>query len=295
MKGNNSINNATVNNLTKEDAMNANNRVTVTSVNATTAKEATMEGLIKEVQKQTEDWAKKSNCGSAEDSAKYMDMMKERFDGFVNDLVHLTGVYQVASYIGHALDDSISDDGKVDIKAMGRELYEIIMDEAEELETYGDSDSLMKAMRLKAFVGGKEEFRSVFSILISGMLYVSKVVSGKLNKLTPGMNHPIIFLGVQSLKGIAKGLIGLGKAVLKGVTYMMSFVVAGVTKAFWNIASFVMACFNAVKYRREQLASFLHKEDGNDDYDSMFDPENIYDDIYEGYEDVCGDGIWNCC
>ena len=164
-------------------------------------------------------------------------------------------------------------DGKTSGKSlfkMARRCRELIEEEIENLEFWGDEESLKKAVQLKALTEGVRG-KSIFEAFVSGCIWIAKKVTRKLRAWFHVDDEKSVMGSIcRSIAGFA-GILRAGvKLVWNTAKFAVSFVVAGVIK----VADFV---FRTIK----TLVSNI-KEFAVDKY-NKFTSKDIEDDFEDDY------------
>ena len=170
-------------------------------------------------------------------------------------------------------------DGKTSGKSlfkMARRCRELIEEEIENLEFWGDEESLKKATQLKALTEGVRG-KSIFEAFVSGCIWIAKKVTRKLRAWFHVDDEKSVMGSIcRSIAGFA-GILRAGvKLVWNTAKFAVSFVVAGVIK----VADFV---FRAIRTLVSNIKAFavekyehLTNKDIEDDFeDDYFDDEEL--------------------
>ena len=170
-------------------------------------------------------------------------------------------------------------DGKTSGKSlfkMARRCRELIEEEIENLEFWGDEESLKKAVQLKALTEGVRG-KSIFEAFVSGCIWIAKKVTRKLRAWLHVDDEKSVMGSIcRSIAGFA-GILRAGvKLVWNTAKFAVSFVVAGVIK----VADFV---FRAIRTLVSNIKAFavekyehLTNKDIEDDFeDDYFDDEEL--------------------
>lgn len=171
-------------------------------------------------------------------------------------------------------------DGKTSAKSlfkMAKRCRELIEEEIENLEFWGDEESLKKATQLKALTEGVRG-KSIFEAFASGCIWIAKKVTRKLRVWFHVDDEKSVIGNIcRSISGFASILRAGVELVWSTTKFAVSFVIAGAIK----IASFV---FNAIKslvvtiknYASEKFAKCTEddvEDDFIDDEDFMNDEQ----------------------
>lgn len=170
-------------------------------------------------------------------------------------------------------------DGKTSGKSlfkMARRCRELIEEEIENLEFWGDEESLKKAVQLKALTEGVRG-KSIFEAFVSGCIWIAKKVTRKLRAWFHVDDEKSVMGSIcRSIAGFA-GILRAGiKLVWNTAKFAVSFVVAGVIK----VADFIYRAIKTlvVKIKAFAVEKYEHltNKDIEDDFeDDYFDDEEL--------------------
>lgn len=282
--------------IIKEESDMENNNVVVEKVtvetNNTNNKEEKVMGTVKEnmvgaVEEMMGKFAEakeniKVNVGETKE--EYFDKVDDSLNVMKGALGNVLGTLD--GVLGYTvLKNSIIDmmeagsDGKTSGKSlfkMARRCRELIEEEIENLEFWGDEESLKKAVQLKALTEGARG-KSIFEAFVSGCIWIAKKVTRKLRAWFHVDDEKSVMGSIcRSIAGFA-GILRAGiKLVWNTAKFAVSFVVAGVIKVadfvFRTIRTLVsnIKTFAVEKY--EQLTNKDIEDDFEDDY---FDDEEL--------------------
>ena len=164
-------------------------------------------------------------------------------------------------------------DGKTSGKSlfkMARRCRELIEEEIENLEFWGDEESLKKAVQLKALTEGVRG-KSIFEAFVSGCIWIAKKVTRKLRAWFHVDDEKSVMGGIcRSIAGFA-GILRAGiKLVWNTTKFAVSFVVAGVIKVadfvFRTISTLVSNIKTFVVDKYNKLTNKDIEDDFEDDY-----------------------------
>lgn len=164
-------------------------------------------------------------------------------------------------------------DGKTSGKSlfkMARRCRELIEEEIENLEFWGDEESLKKAVQLKALTEGVRG-KSIFEAFVSGCIWIAKKVTRKLRAWFHVDDEKSVMGSIcRSIAGFA-GILRAGiKLVWNTAKFAVSFVVAGVIK----VADFV---FRTIRTLVSNIKAFVV-----DKYNKLTN-KDIEDDLEDDY------------
>ena len=164
-------------------------------------------------------------------------------------------------------------DGKTSGKSlfkMARRCRELIEEEIENLEFWGDEESLKKAVQLKALTEGVRG-KSIFEAFVSGCIWIAKKVTRKLRAWFHVDDEKSVMGSIcRSIAGFA-GILRAGiKLVWNTAKFAVSFVVAGVIK----VADFV---FRTIRTLVSNIKAFVI-----DKYNKLTN-KDIEDDLEDDY------------
>lgn len=170
-------------------------------------------------------------------------------------------------------------DGKTSGKSlfkMARRCRELIEEEIENLEFWGDEESLKKAVQLKALTEGARG-KSIFEAFVSGCIWIAKKVTRKLRAWFHVDDEKSVMGNIcRSIAGFA-GILRAGiKLVWNTAKFAVSFVVAGVIK----VADFIYRAIKTLVVKIKEFAvekyEHLTNKDIEDDFeDDYFDDEEL--------------------
>ena len=170
-------------------------------------------------------------------------------------------------------------DGKTSGKSlfkMARRCRELIEEEIENLEFWGDEESLKKAVQLKALTEGVRG-KSIFEAFVSGCIWIAKKVTRKLRAWFHVDDEKSVMGGIcRSIAGFA-GILRAGiKLVWNTTKFAVSFVVAGVIK----VADFVFRTIRTIVSNIKEFAidkynKFTNKDIEDDLEDDYFVDEEL--------------------
>lgn len=282
--------------IIKEESDMENNNVVVEKVtvetNNTNNKEEKVMGTVKEnmvgaVEEMMGKFAEakeniKVNAGETKE--EYFDKVDDSLNVMKGALGNVLGTLD--GVLGYTvLKNSIIDmmeagsDGKTSGKSlfkMARRCRELIEEEIENLEFWGDEESLKKAVQLKALTEGARG-KSIFEAFVSGCIWIAKKVTRKLRAWFHVDDEKSVMGNIcRSIAGFA-GILRAGiKLVWNTAKFAVSFVVAGVIKVadfiYRAIKTLVVKIKEFAVEKYEQLTNKDIEDDFEDDY---FDDEEL--------------------
>lgn len=170
-------------------------------------------------------------------------------------------------------------DGKTSGKSlfkMARRCRELIEEEIENLEFWGDEESLKKAVQLKALTEGVRG-KSIFEAFVSGCIWIAKKVTRKLRAWFHVDDEKSVMGSIcRSIAGFA-GILRAGiKLVWNTAKFAVSFVVAGVIKVADFVFRTIRTLVSNVKAFVVDKYNKLTKKDIEDDFeDDYFADEEL--------------------
>lgn len=170
-------------------------------------------------------------------------------------------------------------DGKTSGKSlfkMARRCRELIEEEIENLEFWGDEESLKKAVQLKALTEGVRG-KSIFEAFVSGCIWIAKKVTRKLRAWFHVDDEKSVMGSIcRSIAGFA-GILRAGiKLVWNAAKFAVSFVVAGVIKVADFVFRTIRTLVSNVKAFVVDKYNKLTKKDIEDDFeDDYFADEEL--------------------
>lgn len=282
--------------IIKEESNMENNNVVVEKVtvetNNTNNKEEKVMGTVKEnmvgaVEEMIGKFAEakeniKVNAGETKE--EYFDKVDDSLNVMKGALGNVLGTLD--GVLGYTvLKNSIIDmmeagsDGKTSGKSlfkMARRCRELIEEEIENLEFWGDEESLKKAVQLKALTEGARG-KSIFEAFVSGCIWIAKKVTRKLRAWFHVDDEKSVMGNIcRSIAGFA-GILRAGiKLVWNTAKFAVSFVVAGVIK----VADFIYRAIKTLVVKIKEFAiekyEQLTNKDIEDDFeDDYFDDEEL--------------------
>lgn len=278
--------------IIKEESDMENNNVVVEKVtvetNNTNNKEEKVMGTVKEnmvgaVEEMMGKFAEakeniKVNAGETKE--EYFDKVDDSLNVMKGALGNVLGTLD--GVLGYTvLKNSIIDmmeagsDGKTSGKSlfkMARRCRELIEEEIENLEFWGDEESLKKAVQLKALTEGARG-KSIFEAFVSGCIWIAKKVTRKLRAWFHVDDEKSVMGNIcRSIAGFA-GILRAGiKLVWNTTKFAVSFVVAGVIK----VADFIYRAIKTLVVKIKEFAVEKYEQLTNKDFeDDYFDDEEL--------------------
>lgn len=282
--------------IIKEESDMENNNVVVEKVtvetNNTNNKEEKVMGTVKEnmvgaVEEMMGKFAEakeniKVNAGETKE--EYFDKVDDSLNVMKGALGNVLGTLD--GVLGYTvLKNSIIDmmEAGSDGKTSGKSLFkmaircrELIEEEIENLEFWGDEESLKKAVQLKALTEGARG-KSIFEAFVSGCIWIAKKVTRKLRAWFHVDDEKSVMGSIcRSIAGFA-GILRTGiKLVWNTAKFAVSFLVAGVIKVadfiYRAIKTLVVKIKEFAVEKYEQLTNKDIEDDFEDDY---FDDEEL--------------------
>ena len=163
-------------------------------------------------------------------------------------------------------------DGKTSGKSlfkMARRCRELIEEEIENLEFWGDEESLKKAVQLKALTEGVRG-KSIFEAFVSGCIWIGKKVTRKLRSWFKVDDEKSVMGSIcKSIAGFTDILRAGVKLVWSTIKFAVSFIVAGAIKiidsVFRAIRSLVITIKDFVVDKYNKLTNKDIEDDFEDD------------------------------
>lgn len=160
---------------------------------------------------------------------------------------------------------------KKDLFKMARKCRELIEEEIENLEAWGDEESFKKAVQLKALTEGARG-KSVFEAFVSGVIWVARTTTKKVKGWVDNLDEKSIIGAIcRSIAGFVNVLRAGVKIVWNAVKFAASFVVAGVVK----IADFIVRAVKSVVTKIKNWTQV--KDEVVEETDDFEDDEDIID------------------
>lgn len=276
--------------IIKEESDMENNNVVVEKVtietNNTNNKEEkvmvtvkeNMVGAVEEMMGKFAEAKENIKVNAGETKEEYFDKVDDSLNVMKGALGNVLGTLDgVFGYT--VLKNSIIDmmeagsDGKTSGKSlfkMARRCRELIEEEIENLEFWGDEESLKKAVQLKALTEGARG-KSIFEAFVSGCIWIAKKVTRKLRAWFHVDDEKSVMGSIcRSIAGFA-GILHAGiKLVWNTAKFAVSFVVAGVIKVadfvFRTIRTLVSNIKTFVVDKYNKLTNKDIEDDFEDDY-----------------------------
>lgn len=273
----------TVNNVTlmEEKAMKDVEMREVTVKETTNKEESNMVDVIKGDVKAAVDEMMGKFVEAKKSVVKNANMTKEEYvekiDDSLNTMKGALGntLDVIDSALGYSvLKNAILDmmeagtDGKTskkDLFKMAKRCRELVEEEIENLEYWGDAESFKKAVQLKA-ITENERGKSIFEAFVSGCIWIANKVTEKINGLDEKSVLGAICRSISGFVGLLKAGV---KIVWNTLKFAASFVVAGVVK----VVDFVFRAIKTLVIKIKDWASekFNKIDDDFDDFDDDFD------------------------
>lgn len=281
--------------IKEESDMENNNvvveKVTVETNNINNKEEKVMEtvkenmvGAVEEMMGKFAEAKENIKVNAGETKEEYFDKVDDSLNVMKGALGNVLGTLD--GVLGYTvLKNSIIDmmeagsDGKTSGKSlfkMARRCRELIEEEIENLEFWGDEESLKKAIQLKALTEGARG-KSIFEAFVSGCIWIAKKVTRKLRAWFHVDDEKSVMGSIcRSVAGFA-GILRAGiKLVWNTAKFAVSFIVAGVIKVadfiYRAIKTLVVKIKEFAVEKYEQLTNKDIEDDFEDDY---FDDEEL--------------------
>lgn len=275
--------------IKEESDMENNNvvveKVTVETNNTNNKEEKVMEtvkenmvGAVEEMMGKFAEAKENIKVNAGETKEEYFDKVDDSLNVMKGALGNVLGTLD--GVLGYTvLKNSIIDmmeagsDGKTSGKSlfkMARRCRELIEEEIENLEFWGDEESLKKAVQLKALTEGARG-KSIFEAFVSGCIWIAKKVTRKLRAWFHVDDEKSVMGSIcKSIAGFA-GILRAGiKLVWNTAKFAVSFVVAGVIKVadfvFRTIRTLVSNIKTFVVDKYNKLTNKDIEDDFEDDY-----------------------------
>lgn len=159
-----------------------------------------------------------------------IDVMKGALGTTLNVLDDVLGYSVLKDSILDVLETGQTETSKKDLFRMAKRCRELIELEIENLEYWGDEESLLKAIQLKPLVEG-ERGKSIFEAFATGIVWIVKKVARKLRKWFNVDEEKTLFKNIIRGIGEFAKVIGAGvKIVWNATKFAVSFVIAGAIK-----------------------------------------------------------------
>jgi len=167
---------------------------------------------------------------------------------------------------------------KKDLFKMAKRCRELLEEEIDNLEFWGDQESLAKAVQLKALTEADRD-KSVFEAFVSGCIHIAKRVARKLRKWFQVDNEKSVVGAIcRSISGFTKAIRAGVKIVWNTAKFAVSFIIAGAVK----VGDFIVRTFKSLFIKMKEWATVqyqkLSKEDAEDDFaeeDFIIDEEVV--------------------
>lgn len=239
-----------------------------------------LEGAVEEMMGKFAEAKENIKVNAGETKEEYFDKVDDSLNVMKGALGNVLGTLD--GVLGYTvLKNSIIDmmeagsDGKTSGKSlfkMARRCRELIEEEIENLEFWGDEESLKKAVQLKALTEGVRG-KSIFEAFVSGCIWIAKKVTRKLRTWFHVDDEKSVMGSIcRSIAGFA-GILRAGiKLVWNTAKFAVSFVVAGVIK----VADFVFRTISTLVSNIKEFAVEKYEQLTNKDIeDDYFDDEEL--------------------
>lgn len=162
---------------------------------------------------------------------------------------------------------------KKDLWRMAEKCRKLLEEEIENLEFWGDQDSLKKAVQLKA-LAGECRGKSIFEAFVSGCIWIAKKVIRKLRQWFKVDDEKSVLGAIcRAIGGFAKILRAGVVFVWNTVKFAVSFVVAGAIKLVDFVCRTVMTLVSGIKEWATTKFQKVTEEDIDDDFEFEDDEE----------------------
>ena len=160
---------------------------------------------------------------------------------------------------------------------MAKRCRELIEEEIENLEFWGDSESLKKATQLKALTEGVRG-KSIFEAFVSGCIWVGKKVARKLRAWFHVDDKKSVIGSIfRSISGFIDVLRAGVKLVWNTVKFGVSFMIAGAIKVLDSVFRAIKTFISGIKEFVVDKYNKLIKKDAEEVID---DDEEFGDDFF---------------
>ena len=239
-----------------------------------------LEGAVEEMMGKFAEAKENIKVNAGETKEEYFDKVDDSLNVMKGALGNVLGTLD--GVLGYTvLKNSIIDmmeagsDGKTSGKSlfkMARRCRELIEEEIENLEFWGDEESLKKAVQLKALTEGVRG-KSIFEAFVSGCIWIAKKVTRKLRTWFHVDDEKSVIGSIcRSIAGFASILRAGIKLVWNTAKFAVSFVVAGVIK----VADFVFRTISTLVSNIKEFAVEKYEQLTNKDIeDDYFDDEEL--------------------
>lgn len=190
-----------------------------------------------------------------------VDVMKAALTNVLNTLDGVLGYSILKDSILEIMEAGSNGKTSKDLFRMARKCRELLEEEIENLEYWGDADSLGKAIQLKALVGD-ERGKSIFEAFASGCVWIAKKVSRKLRKWFKIDDEKSVMGAIcKSISGFTKAIRAGIKIVWNTTKFAVSFIVAGVVK----VGDFIYRTFKSLFTKIKDWGTTQYKKFSNKD------------------------------
>lgn len=206
-----------------------------------------------------------------------LNVMKGAFGNVLNVLDSVLGYTVLKDSILEIMEaGTTGKSSKKDLWRMAEKCRKLIEEEIDNLEYWGDADSLKKAVQLKALAGDCRG-KSIFEAFVSGCIWIAKKVTRKLRQWFKVDDEKSVLGAIcRAIGGFARILRAGVVFVWNTVKFAASFVVAGAIKLVDFVCRTIMTLVSGIK---EWAAAKLQKVT-EDDIDEEFE-----DDFFDGFAD----------
>lgn len=275
----------------EEETMNEtiiNNNETIN--NTTTQEETTMTGTVKgNVELAVEEMMNKFveakeniKVNVGETAEEYIERVDDSVDVMKGALGNVLNVLDKT--LGYTiLKDSILEimeagttgkSSKKDLFKMAKRCRELLEEEIDNLEFWGDQESLAKAVQLKALTEADRD-KSVFEAFVSGCIHIAKRVARKLRKWFQVDNEKSVVGAIcRSISGFTKAIRAGVKIVWNTAKFAVSFIIAGAVK----VGDFIVRTFKSLFIKMKEWATVQYQKLSKEDVEDDFAEEDFFAD-----------------
>lgn len=268
------------NNVVVEETVNTTNNTNNKEEKVMRTVKENMSAAVEEMMGKCKEAKDNIKVNAGETKEEYFDKVDDSLNVMKGALGNVLGTLD--GVLGYTvLKNSIIDmmeagsDGKTSGKSlfkMARRCRELIEEEIENLEFWGDEESLKKAVQLKALTEGARG-KSIFEAFVSGCIWIAKKVTRKLRAWFHVDDEKSVMGNIcRSIAGFA-GILRAGiKLVWNTTKFAVSFVVAGVIK----VADFIYRAIKTLVVKIKEFAVEKYEQLTNKDFeDDYFDDEEL--------------------
>ena len=200
-----------------------------------------------------------------------LNVMKGAFGNIIDTLDNLLGYSTLKDSIIAIIEAGTDGkSSKKDLFKMARKCRELIEEEIEFINEFGNEEDFNKAVQLKALTEGIRG-KSVFEAFASGCVWIGKRVTRKLHKWFHIDNEESVMGSIcKSISGFVNILRTGAKIVWSTAKFAVSFLVAGAIKIADFVFSTIITLVSKIKaFAVEKYEKFTRKDEEEDNLEDF--------------------------